>query len=156
LPSGGFVPWLQNPIGALVSLILPAITLALPTAAILARATRNALVDMRAAGFIRTARIKGLTLRQAIWKHGLRNAASPVAAIAGPVFATLVAGTMVVENVFYLPGLGRLIFTAIAERDVSTVRGALLALLAAMTLALLVADLLRAWADPRLRRRSAA
>lgn len=154
LPSGGFVPWGQNPAGAAASLILPAFTLALPGAAILARAMRDAMVDAKAADFIRTAQIKGLSLRQAIWKRGLRNALLPVLAITGPLFALLIATSIVVENVFYLPGLGRLILAAVAERDALVIRGTLLALMASMSCALLMADLLGAWADPRLRMRS--
>ncbi|MHB1104005.1 MAG: ABC transporter permease [Devosia sp.] len=152
LPSGGFVPWAQDPGGALTSLILPAVTLALPTAALLARSARAALAEVRAADFLRTARLKGLTPRQALWRHGLRNALLPVLARLGPLCAALIAGTIVVENVFYLPGLGRLMLSAIAAGEPAIVRGALVALMAVMVVALLAVDLLRAWADPRLRR----
>ena len=151
LPSGGFVPWQQSPLGALGSLVLPALALAVPLAPSLARATRDATAQTRASGFIRTARLKGMTLSQAFWRHGLRNAALPLLSLLGPLFAVLLAGAIVVENVFYLPGLGRLIFTAFAGGDLATVRGALLALLGAMAAALLATDLLRLWADPRLR-----
>jgi len=156
LPSGGFVPWAQNPLGALASLVLPAVTLALPTAALLARSARDAIVEVQAADFIRTARLKGLTPRQALLRHGLRNAALPVLALLAPLAAALVVGTVAVENVFYLPGLGRLMLSAIADGDPPVIRSALLALMALVVMVLLAADLLRSWVDPRMRRRGAA
>ena len=155
LPPGGFVPWSQNAGGALASLILPSLALGVPQAAILARVMRTALVDVAEADFIRTARAKGLTRRQALWRHGVRNALLPVLTILGLQFAYLVAGTVIVENVFYLPGLGRLIFTAISERDLILVRGAIMVLVVAVTLTMLLVDLLYAIVDPRLRRASA-
>lgn len=155
LPPGGFVPWSQNPGAAFASLILPSLALGVPQAAILARVMRTALVDVAEADFIRTARAKGLTRRQALWRHGVRNALLPVLTILGLQFAYLVAGTVIVENVFYLPGLGRLIFTAISERDLILVRGAIMVLVVAVTLTMLLVDLLYAVVDPRLRRASA-
>jgi peptide/nickel transport system permease protein len=151
LPPGGFVPWGQNFWGALASLILPSLALALPQAAILARVMRTALIEVAGADFIRTARAKGMTRQQAIWRHGVRNALLPVLTILGLQFAYLVAGTVIVENVFYLPGLGRLIFTAISERDLILVRGAIMVLVVAVTLSMLAVDLLYAVVDPRLR-----
>lgn len=151
LPPGGFVPWGQNPLGALASLILPGLALGLPQAAILARVMRTALIEVSGADFIRTARAKGMTKRQAIWRHGVRNALLPVLTILGLQFAFLVAGTVIVENVFYLPGLGRLIFTAISERDLILVRGAIMVLVVAVTASMLIVDLLYAVVDPRLR-----
>ncbi|MGV3649972.1 MAG: ABC transporter permease [Devosia sp.] len=152
LPPGGFVPWSQSPGGAFASLILPALALGVPQAAILARVMRTALVDVAEADFIRTARAKGLTRQQALWRHGVRNALLPVLTILGLQFAYLVAGTVIVENVFYLPGLGRLIFTAISERDLILVRGAIMVLVVAVSLTMLLVDLLYAVVDPRLRR----
>ncbi|SFZ86174.1 peptide/nickel transport system permease protein [Devosia enhydra] len=152
LPPGGFVPWSQSPGGAFASLILPALALGVPQAAILARVMRTALVDVAGADFIRTARAKGLTRQQALWRHGVRNALLPVLTILGLQFAYLIAGTVIVENVFYLPGLGRLIFTAISERDLILVRGAIMVLVVAVSLTMLLVDLLYAGVDPRLRR----
>jgi peptide/nickel transport system permease protein len=154
LPPGGFVSWQENPIGALRGLILPSIALALPQAAILARVMRTALVDVQGQDFIRTARAKGLTMGEAVWRHGVRNAMLPVLTILGLQFAYLIAGTVIVENVFYLPGLGRLIYTAITERDLILVRGAIIILIVAVTATMLVVDLLYAVVDPRLRGRS--
>jgi len=154
LPTGGFIPWDENYLSAAKALILPGVALALPQAAILARVMRTALVDVAHADYIRTARAKGLTEKQAILRHGVRNAMLPVLTILGLQFSFLIAGTIIVENVFYLPGLGRLIFTAISQRDLVLVRGALMVLVVAVTLTMLIVDLLYALVDPRLRTRS--
>lgn len=152
LPTGGFTPWHEDAGAALRGLILPGLALALPQASILARVMRTALVDVAEQDFIRTARAKGLTRAEAIWRHGLRNAMLPVLTILGLQFAFLIAGTIIVENVFYLPGLGRLIFTAISERDLVLVRSATIVLVLAVTATMFVTDLLYALVDPRLRR----
>jgi peptide/nickel transport system permease protein len=155
LPTGGFVPWQEDPGAALRGLVLPGLALALPQASILARVMRTALVDVAGQDFIRTARAKGMTKDQAIWRHGVRNALLPVLTILGLQFAYLVAGTIIVENVFYLPGLGRLIFTAISERDLVLVRGATIVLVLVTTATMLVVDLCYALVDPRLKGRAA-
>ncbi|MDB5587770.1 MAG: peptide transporter, partial [Devosia sp.] len=151
LPPGGFVPWRENPLAALRSLLLPGLALALPQASILARVMRTALVDVQNADFIRTARAKGMTMGEAVWRHGVRNALLPVLTVLGLQFAFLVAGTIIVENVFYLPGLGKLISTAISQRDLILVRGAVIVLIVAVTAVMLAMDLLYAVVDPRLR-----
>lgn len=151
VPPGGFVPWRDNAPAALASLVLPAIALALPQAAMLARATRTALLEVRSSDYIRTARAQGMTSQEAIRRHGLRNALLPVATILGVQFAWLIAGTMFVENVFYLPGLGRLIFDAIAAHDLVLVRGSVAVLVLAMTGTAFLADLVVALIDPRMR-----
>lgn len=155
LPPGGFVPWAENPAAALRALILPTIALALPQAAILARVMRTSLVDVARQDFIRTARAKGLSKNQALWRHGVRNALLPVLTIMGLQFAFLIAGTIIVENVFYLPGLGRLIFTAISARDLFVVRSALLVLVGLVVIIMFLVDLLYALVDPRLKMRAA-
>lgn len=154
LPTGGFVPWQENPVEAMRALILPGLALALPQAAILARVMRTALVDVAGADYIRTARAKGLTEGQAILRHGVRNAMLPVLTILGLQFAFLIAGTIIVENVFFLPGLGRLIFTAISARDLVLVRGALMVLVVAVTFTMLLVDIAYGLVDPRLRSRT--
>ena len=151
LPPGGFTPWHEDAGAALRSLVLPSLALALPQASILARVMRTALVDVTGQDFIRTARAKGLTMDEAVWRHGVRNALLPVLTILGLQFAFLIAGTIIVENVFYLPGLGRLIFTAISERDLILVRGATMILVIAVTLTMLLTDLAYGLVDPRLR-----
>ncbi len=153
LPTGGFISWQEDFFVSLKSLILPSFALALPQAAILARVMRTALVDVSNADYIRTAQAKGLTKGQAILRHGVQNAMLPVLTILGLQFAFLIAGTIIIENVFYLPGLGKLIFTAISERDLILVRGALIVLIMAVTFTMLVTDLLYALIDPRLRTR---
>ncbi len=155
LPPGGFVPWAENPTAALRALVLPTIALALPQAAILARVMRTSLVDVARQDFIRTARAKGLSKSQALWRHGVRNALLPVLTIMGLQFAFLIAGTIIVENVFYLPGLGRLIFTAISARDLFVVRSALLVLVGLVVIIMFLVDLLYALVDPRLKKRAA-
>src|SRR5690606_8728868 len=127
---------------------------ALPQASILARVMRTALVDVTGQDFIRTARAKGMTMDEALWRHSVRNALLPVLTILGLQFALLVAGTIIVENVFYLPGLGRLIFTAISERDLVLVRSATMVLVLAVSATMLVVDLCYALVDPRLRGRA--
>jgi len=153
LPPGGFTPWNEDGWAALRGLILPSLALALPQASILARVMRTALVDVTGQDFIRTARAKGLTMGEAVWRHGVRNAMLPVLTILGLQFAFLIAGTIIVENVFYLPGLGKLIYTAILERDLVLVRGATMILIVAVTGTMLVVDIAYALVDPRLRER---
>ena len=114
----------------LKALVLPAIALALVQAAILARVTRSAVLEVMREDFVRTARAKGLTRRQALWRHVLRNAMIPVLTIMGLQFANLITGTIVVENVFVLPGIGRLVFQAISNRDLVVVRDVVMLLAA--------------------------
>ena len=130
---------------------LPAIALALPQAAILARVTRSALLDVLGEDFIRTARAKGLPRSAVLWRHALRNAMMPVLTILGLQFAFLLAGTIIIENVFYLPGLGRLVFQAITQRDLIVVEGVVMLLVASVIAVNLLVDLSYALVDPRLR-----
>jgi peptide/nickel transport system permease protein len=136
---------------ALGSLLLPAIALALPQAAILARVTRSSVIDTLGEDYVRTARAKGLTRTQALWGHAVRNALIPVVTIIGLQFSFLLAGTIIVENVFYLPGLGRLIFQAIAQRDLIVVKDLVVLLAATVALVNFAVDALYAVIDPRLR-----
>jgi peptide/nickel transport system permease protein len=149
--AGGFPGWGEGVLPALQSLLLPAVALAVVQAAILARITRSAVLDVLREDFVRTARAKGLTRRAVLWGHVLRNAMIPVVTVMGLQFANLLAGTIVVENVFYLPGLGRLVFQSIANRDLVVVRNCVM-LLAAMVVAVnFVVDLLYAAIDPRVK-----
>lgn len=150
--AGGFPGW-DNPLQALKSLTLPAIALALPQAAILARVMRSSLLDMLGEDFIRTARAKGLTRRQALWKHAVRNALIPVLTIIGLQFAFLLAGGIIIEQVFFLPGLGRLIFQAISARDLIVVESVVMLLVFLVIVVNFAVDLAYAAVDPRLRRR---
>ncbi len=135
----------------LQALILPAVALALVQAAILARVTRSAVLDVLHEDYMRTARAKGLTRRQALWRHGLRNALIPVLTVAGLQFANLLTGTIVVENVFVLPGIGRLVFQAVANRDLVVVRDVVMLLVAGVVVVNAGVDLLHVAIDPRLR-----
>jgi peptide/nickel transport system permease protein len=152
LPAGGFPGWERGIIPGLQALTLPAIALALPQAAILARVMRSALIEMLGEDFIRTARAKGLTGSQVLWRHGLRNALIPVLTILGLQFAFLIAGGIIIEQVFYLPGLGRLIFQAISARDLITVESVVMLLVFAVIMVNFAVDLAYAAVDPRLRR----
>lgn len=151
LPSGGFPGW-GDPVAALRALVLPAIALALPQAAILARVLRAALIEVMGQDFIRTARAKGLSTGRALRRHALRNALIPVLTIMGMQFSFLLAGAIIIENVFSLPGLGRMIFQAINQRDLIVVQSAVMVLVAAVIVVTLLVDLAYAAVDPRLRR----
>ena len=151
--AGGFPGW-DNPLLAVKSLTLPAIALALPQAAILARVMRSSLLDMLGEDFIRTARAKGLTRRQALWKHAVRNALIPVLTIIGLQFSFLLAGGIIIEQVFFLPGLGRLIFQSISARDLIVVESVVMLLVFVVILVNFLVDLAYAVVDPRLRTKS--
>lgn len=154
--AGGFPGWTEDEGGGLVdgvvALALPAVALAVVQAAILARVTRSAVLEVMREDFVRTARAKGLTRAQAMRRHVLRNAMIPVLTVAGLQFGNLITGTIVVENVFVLPGVGRLVFQAIANRDLVVVRDVVMLLVAVVVLVNLVVDLLYLAIDPRLRR----
>jgi peptide/nickel transport system permease protein len=151
VPAGGFPGWEAGAWPALKALILPAVALALPQAAILARVSRAALVEVLGEDFIRTARAKGLPRKLVLRRHALRNAMLPVLTIMGLQFAFLLAGTVIIENVFYLPGLGRLVFQAITQRDLIVVEGVVMLLVASVVVINLLVDLCYAAVDPRLR-----
>ena len=125
-PAGGFPGWGEDFWGSLRALVLPAIALALVQAAILTRYARSAVLEVMNEDFIRTARAKGMTRTRSLWRHGLRNAAIPVLTILGLQLAALLGGTVVIESVFVLPGLGSMLLQAITRRDLLLVQGAAL------------------------------
>jgi peptide/nickel transport system permease protein len=149
--AGGFEGWDDGVLAGLKALLLPALSLAVVQAAILARITRSAVLEVMREDFVRTARAKGLTRGQALRRHVLRNAMIPVLTVAGLQFANLITGTIVVENVFVLPGVGRLVFQAISNRDLVVVRDVVMLLAAVVVLVNLIVDVLYALIDPRLR-----
>lgn len=153
--AGGFPGWEEGFWGGVKALTLPAIALALPQASILARVMRSSLLDTLGEDFVRTARAKGLTQQQALWRHALRNALIPVLTIIGLQFSFLLAGAIIIENVFFLPGLGRLVFQAITQRDLIVVKSVIFLLVFAVILVTFLVDIAYVIADPRLRRRSA-
>jgi peptide/nickel transport system permease protein len=152
LPAGGFPGWDAGLGPALGALVLPALALALPQAAILTRVTRSAMLDTIAEDYVRTARAKGLTRSAALWRHALENALIPVVTIMGLQFSFLISGTIVIENVFHLPGLGRLLFQAIAQRDLIVVKELVLLLAISVVVVNFLVDLAYLALDPRLRR----
>jgi peptide/nickel transport system permease protein len=149
--AGGFPGWSAGVGASLKALVLPAVSLAVVQAAILARITRSAVLDVLREDFVRTARAKGVSRRGALWGHALRNAMVPVVTVMGLQFANLLAGTIVVESVYYLPGLGRLIFQSISNRDLVVVRNCVMLLAAMVVVVNFVVDLLYAAIDPRLK-----
>ncbi len=149
--AGGFAGWDAGFWPALKSLVLPAVALALPQAAILARVTRSSVLETVQEDFVRTARAKGLSRGQALWRHAVRNALIPVVTILGLQLSFLLAGTIIIENVFYLPGIGRLLFQAIAQRDLVVVKNLVLLLAGTVVLINFAVDMLYALIDPRLR-----
>ena len=152
--AGGFPGWDEGLFVGLKALTLPAISLALPQASILARVMRSALIDTMDEDFVRTARAKGLSKRQAMWRHALRNAMIPVLTIIGLQFSFLIAGAIIIENVFFLPGLGRLVFQSISQRDLIVVESVVMLLVFAVVIVTFIVDLTYAAVDPRLRERS--
>jgi peptide/nickel transport system permease protein len=151
LSAGGFAGWDEGIVPGIRSLLLPAISLAVVQAAILARVTRSAVLEVLREDFVRTARAKGLSRRAVLWGHVLRNAMIPVMTVMGLQFANLLAGTIVIESVFYLPGLGRLIFQSIANRDLIVVRNCVMLLAAMVVIVNFVVDVLYAFIDPRIK-----
>jgi len=153
--AGGFPGWSPDDGGGLgpglLALLLPAVALAAVQAAVLARWTRSSVLETLREDYVRTARAKGLSRRAVLWKHVLRNAMIPVLTILGLQFAFLISGTVVVENVFVLPGIGRLVFQAIANRDLVVVRDVVLLLVAMVVVVNFVVDVLYAAVDPRLK-----
>jgi len=150
--AGGFPGWEDSPWDGVRALVLPAVALAAVQAAILARITRSAVLDVLREDFVRTARAKGLTRRQVLWGHVLRNAFVPVLTVMGLQFANLLTGTVVIERVFSLPGLGRLVFEAIANRDLIVVRNVVMLFAGSVIVINFVVDVLYVVIDPRLRR----
>jgi len=152
--AGGFPGWDEGGWVNLKALTLPAIALALPQASILARVMRSSLLETLHQDYIRTARAKGLSQRQAVIGHALRNALIPVMTILGLQFSFLLAGAIIIENVFFLPGLGRLIFQGITQRDLIVVESVVMLLVFAVILVTFLVDLAYALVDPRLRHRA--
>jgi len=152
--AGGFPGWEQGFWPGIKSLTLPAVALALPQASILARVMRSSLLDTLGEDFIRTARAKGLTRRAALWRHALGNAMIPVLTIMGLQFSFLLAGAIIIENVFFLPGLGRLLFQAITQRDLIVVESVVMLLVFAVVMVTFFVDIAYAVVDPRLRART--
>ena len=150
-PAGGFPGWWHGAGASLKALVLPTIALAIPQAAILARVTRGAVLDVGIREFLRTARAKGLSEGTVLWRHTVPNALIPVITLMGLQFSFLLAGTIIIENVFALPGLGSLLFQAIGQRDLVLVQDLVLLFAAVVIVINFLVDLVNATIDPRLR-----
>jgi len=153
LPPGGFPGW-DEPLLAMRSLILPSVALALVQSAVLARVTRSSALEVIRLDYVRTARASGFSQRRILWRHVLPNALIPIVTIVGLQFAALVSGTIVIENVFYLPGLGRLIFQSISNRDLFTVQALVMMFALIVVLANFLVDIVYVLIDPRLKGRT--
>ncbi len=151
LPSGGFPGWDEGVWRGVRSLMLPVFTLSLSLTAVMTRVTRSAVLEVAREDFVRTARAKGLSRRAALWRHVLRNALVPVLTIGGVLVATVLTGTLIIENVFALPGVGKLIFDAISNRDLMVVKNVVLLFAAIVVVVNFMVDVLYAMVDPRIR-----
>jgi peptide/nickel transport system permease protein len=149
-PAGGFPGWWHGAGGAFRALILPTVALALPQAAILTRVARGAMLDIGSRDYLRTARAKGQHERRIVWRHAVPNALGPIITLMGLQFSFLLAGTIIIENVFALPGLGALLFQAIAQRDLVVVQDLVLLFAGIVIIVNAAVDLLNAAIDPRL------
>jgi len=151
LPAGSFVPWEESPVAAFRSLLLPSIALGLVQGAVLTRYIRSAVIEVQGEDYIRTARSKGLTRGQALRRHGLKNAAIPVMTVLGLQLTSLLVGAVVIENVFYLPGLGRMLLDAVRNRDLIEIQDLVLLLTATVLVINFATDLSYRLLDPRIR-----
>lgn len=151
MPAGGFPGWDGGLLPGLKALVLPAIALALPQAGVLTRVARAAVLDVMNEDFVRTARAKGLSEGIAIWRHAVPNALIPVVTMLGLQFTFLIAGAVLVENVFNLPGLGRLALQALAQRDIIVMQDVVLFFSALVIVMNFLIDLAYLAIDPRLR-----
>jgi peptide/nickel transport system permease protein len=149
--AGGFPGWTSDIWGSLKALLLPAFALGVIRASILTRITRSSMLEVLREDYVRTARAKGLRERTVVYVHALRNALIPVLTIMGLQLGQLLAGAIIIENVFFLPGLGRLVFTAIGMRDLPVVRDIVLLMAAAVVLVNFLVDLAYAYVDPRIK-----
>ena len=149
--SGGFPGWSKDVIGSIKALLLPAFALGVIRASILTRLTRSSMLEVLKEDYVRTARAKGLKERAVVYVHALKNALIPVITILGLQLGQLLAGAIIIENVYYLPGLGRLVFQAIGQRDLPVVREIVLMMAAMVIVVNFVVDILYAYLDPRIR-----
>jgi len=150
-PAGGFAGWGEGPLAALRSLLLPALALGLVRAAVITRMTRSSLLEVLGEDYVRAARGKGLAERVVLYKHALRNSLISVVTVLALQLGGLLAGTIIIESVFYLPGMGRLVILAISQRDLPVVQGIVLFIAAVIILINFAVDLLYGLLDPRIR-----
>jgi peptide/nickel transport system permease protein len=147
----GYTPFSVDPLGSVLRMLVPAIILALPMAGILSRYTRNMVVDVLAQDFVRTARAKGASTAYIVRKHAIRSALVPVTTVVGLQLGALVGGTIIVENIFAIPGMGSMLIAALNSSDYPTIQACVLVLGAVYVAINLVVDLLYPVIDPRIR-----
>jgi peptide/nickel transport system permease protein len=151
LPSGGFPGWDVHALGSARALLLPILALALGQGAVMTRLTRAAMLDVLSQDYVRTARAKGLAARKVVGKHALRNALVTLVTVVGLSLTNVFIGSIVIEQVFSLPGLGRLALTAIGNRDYPLVQGVVLLYAGTIVLLSFLVDVSYGWLDPRIR-----
>jgi len=151
IPMGNFIPFSQNPLVNLKMMFLPSLAIGIGLAAVIMRYTRNSMLEVLQMDYVRTAKAKGLKKRVVIIRHALRNAILPVITVAGFNTGYLLGGPIVIEEVFALPGMGRLALYAIYQRDYPLIQGIVLLIAAMFVLINLVTDLIYAAVDPRIR-----
>lgn len=153
-PAGGFPGWTQDPARSVLSLILPALSLSLSEIAILARVTRSAMLDTLREDYVRTARAKGAPESTVLFRHALRNALIPVTTVAGLIAGFLIAGAVIIESVFRLPGVGQLVYDSINNRDLVVIKNVVVLFTILVLTVNLLVDLAYALLDPRPRARA--
>jgi peptide/nickel transport system permease protein len=151
LPTGGYIALTDDPVGWLATSTMPAISLALLLAGLLARITRSTMLEVLRQDYIRTARAKGLPDRTVVLKHALANALIPITTVVGIIVSLLISGSVVVETLFSIPGIGQLLTQAVLNRDYPMVQGGLLITTALLVLVNIVVDVCYALLDPRVR-----
>jgi peptide/nickel transport system permease protein len=150
LPPSGYVPFTSDPVQNIRFMALPVLTLAVGEAAYILRTTRGAMLETLGAPFIAYHRAKGIPRRRIVYRYALRSAAAPIVTAIGIQFGVLLGGAIIVEQVFGLPGVGRLVVTAVNQRNYTVVQGCVLVIAALFILVNLLADLLNSWLDPRI------
>ncbi len=151
LPTGGWIPWSVDPVAAIRSLVLPVVSLSVVLAAILSRYVRTAVLDVMNQDYVRTARAVGMTRTEALIQVGLRNAALPIVTVLGLQVAELIGGTVIIETVFSLPGLARMILANVAAREVIVVQSTVMLIIVFVMVLNLIVDLAYGFLDPRIR-----
>ncbi len=151
LPTGGYVPWQESPWGWFKTATMPAVSLALLQIGLLARITRSTMLEVLRQDYIRTARAKGLPEWVVIGKHAFKNVMIPVVTVIGIIFSVLISGSLVIESVFSVPGIGSLLGSAVLRRDYPMIQGGLLLVAGALLMLNILVDVLYAYFDPRVR-----
>ncbi|MGE8037207.1 peptide ABC transporter permease [Lysinibacillus sp. KCTC 33748] len=149
----GYIPWTQSVAGALSTLVLPALTIAIPQIAVNFRYVRTSILEQVQLDYVRTIRSKGMSEQNVMYKHVLKNSMIPILTVFGLIMAEVVAGTIIVEQVFSLPGVGQLLITAISNRDFPLVQGIVMYITVAVVMINFMVDILYSVLDPRIRLR---